>query len=848
MYFSVMQKHVFLFCVICVLLSCTNTSNHRQSLQGVDWQFSPTVGSAQPSDASVYWQSATVPGNVQSDLLRLKKIPDPFLLNNEDSIQWVSEKDWMYKKTFSISSEILERQKHVLKFQGLDTYASISLNGSFDTLTNNAFRSYEFDVTEYLKETNTLEIVFSSPDKNERIEALKLDYELPESPRVFSRKPQFQYGWDWGPKIKTMGIWRDVSLVSYDVARLDDVYIETDSISKQSAILTAHITIDAVAYDNNLTLSVVNNTTGVVQERALELYGDKAVYDVPLHIENPTLWWTHNLGEPFLYDFTIALQHHNKTLDSVRKKIGIRTIELMTEKDSVGESFGFKLNGKPVYMKGANYIPQHIFLSDVRPKDRQNLLDDVVAANMNMLRVWGGGVYEDDVFYDLCDEKGILIWQDFMFACAMYPGDEMFLRTVKREAIDNIKRLRNHASIALWCGNNENSEGWHRWGWQTDKSEVQKKEIWSNYQKVFNEILPSVVDSLHSDISYWESSPKYGRGDKRYQFEGDAHDWWVWHDGYPFEHFEEEVPRFMSEFGFQSFPSYEAIQYFTQQEKIDLKHPSFATHQKHARGFKLIQEYMKRDFPVPTKDEDYVYVSQLLQAYGIIKGIKAHRRAKPYNMGTLFWQLNDCWPVVSWSSIDGLGNWKALHYKVMEAFENVSIIPFEEENKLKITIVDDNMTSRTAPISVQFRNFNGGLMKQFKSPNVTTSNSRNEVLFEVDLSTIKLEKAHMYVEISFGNKRAVHYFAKPKDLQLLAQDIEMTTRKTNEGLEIQLKTKTLQKDVFLYADAPGHFSNNFFDLMPGEEKIIQFIAKGKKASLITYKTLNEMKQNVQQLQ
>ena len=330
-------------------------------------------------------------------------------------------------------------------------------------------------------------------------------------------------------------------------------------------------------------------------------------------------------------------------LDQIEAKTGLRTVELATEKDAIGSAFYFKINGIPVYAKGANYIPQNSFQTVVTEKHYEQLLNDVVGANMNMLRVWGGGIYENDLFYELADEKGLLIWQDFMFACAMYPGDPEFLETVQQEAIQNVKRLRNHPAVVLWCGNNESAEGWRRWGWKKGRSKAEKNEIWSHYLKLFDSILPSTVQS-YSDTPYWESSPLFGRGNKKHLTQGDAHDWWVWHDGYPFEHFESNIPRFMSEFGFQSFPSLETIKFINQSDTISFNSDAFKNHQKHAKGFSLIQDYMLRDYKIPSKPEDYVYVSQLLQARGIVKGIEAQRRSRPHCMGSLFWQLNDCWP------------------------------------------------------------------------------------------------------------------------------------------------------------------------------------------------------------
>ena len=837
-YFSGMKVTSLLISLfILTLIGCKESKNESHSLNGVDWQFSQNTN---PKENHISkWLPATVPGSIQTDLLRLGKIPDPFKLNNEDSIQWVSQKNWIYKKSFSVPKKTLEKNNHILQFEGLDTYASIFLNDSLILQTNNAFRTWEINISWAILPENELRIHFQSPDTIEKTAAQKLNYTLPEAPRVFTRKPQFQYGWDWGPKIKTMGIWRDISLISYQTTRIKDAFIKTGHLSSSEAQLVAQLELSTISEEEDISVQVHNKTTGEVVEKAFTVFPSEKKYAIPFSIKNPKLWWVHNLGDPFLYEFEISLLKGKTKIDTRTQKVGVRTIELVTKKDSIGEGFYFKLNGKPVYMKGANYIPQNIFLADVQPQDREQLLNNVVDANMNMLRVWGGGVYEDNLFYDLCDEKGILVWQDFMFACAMYPGDEAFLNTVKAEAIDNVKRLRQHPSIALYCGNNENSEGWHRWGWQAGKTEAQKEEIWRNYQKVFNDILPRVVDSLSPSISYWESSPKYGRGNPRYQFEGDAHDWWVWHDGYPFEHFEEEVPRFMSEFGFQSFPSYEAIRYFTEQDSIDLSHLSFATHQKHSRGFSLIKQYMKRDFPVPNTAQDYVYVSQLVQAYGITKGIHAHRRAKPYNMGTLYWQLNDCWPVVSWSSIDGLGNWKALHYKAKKAFDNRLILAWEEEETLQITIVDDHLETTTNTLQITIKDFEGKLIKEQKVYNVSTNIHKNEVVYKMVLSDFEFEPKYSFAEITFGNKKSRYYFEPPKNLNLPKEDIEITEPYVTEnGWKITVSSKSLQKDVFLYSDTYGHFSDNYFDLLPGESKTIFFFPKTQKPVKIKFKTLN----------
>ena len=458
-YFSNMKFSFFIGVFILVAFSsCKESKNdieHQYLLK--NWTFSQEGGSLS--------MPANIPGTVQTDLLSLNKIPHPFIGTNEDFIQWISKKNWQYNTQFSVSEKTLLKQKHFLTFEGLDTYTEVYLNDSLLLKTNNAFRCWEVDISDSMRLTNELKILFHSTDSLEQKEADKLSYVLPEAPRVFTRKPQFQYGWDWGPTIKTMGITKGISLVSYENTRFKDVYLKTKSISDTLAQISADLTIHTQKQQKT-TIKITNNNTKETFTSTLVISPDKSEYSIPFTIKNPNLWWTHNLGEPFLYDIEVDLFNEDYKKESFTKKLGIRSIELVTDKDSIGESFYFKLNGKPVYMKGANYIPQNIFLPEVSQKNYINLINDVVDANMNMLRVWGGGVYEDNFFYQLCNAKGILVWQDFMFACAMYPGDETYMGSVALEATQQIKRLRKHPSIALWCGNNENSEGWHRWGWR----------------------------------------------------------------------------------------------------------------------------------------------------------------------------------------------------------------------------------------------------------------------------------------------------------------------------------------------------------------------------------------------
>ena len=788
------MKYSGLLVIMIFLIGCSTKNDVPIKMELHDnWEFKKV--------RDTLWNLATVPGNIHSDLLENKLIEHPFIGNNEEKLQWISKTDWDYKTTFLVDRKTLQKRHIELSFEGLDTYASVFLNDSLILKTNNAFREFQVEVKSILKAENELRIVFENTSISEDKEKNSLKYTLPEGNRIFTRKAQFQYGWDWGPKLNTSGIWRPIKLTAWNDYKIENINIIQKTLTDSIASLIVEIA------DSNFSKDVLNYEVYI--NDTLQFQKPEKP-EIPITIKNPKRWWPHNLGEPYLYDIKVVVRNGKTILDSVLVKKGLRTIDLITEKDSIGESFYFKVNDVPVYAKGANYIPQNSMQNQVTNAHYEKLLNDVVDANMNMLRVWGGGIYENDIFYDLCDEKGILVWQDFMFACAMYPGDQAFLENVQEEATQNVKRLRNHASIALWCGNNENAEGWNRWGWQADRSEHEKEEIWSYYLKVFDSILPNTVDKL-TDTDYWESSPKYGRGNPKYKFEGDAHDWWIWHDAYPFEHLEENVPRFMSEFGFQSFPSYEAIKYINQNDLIDISTYSFQSHQKHSRGFQLMREYMERDFPVPEKAEDYVYMSQLLQAYGITKGIEAQRRAKPYNMGTLYWQLNDCWPVVSWSSIDFFGKWKALHYKAKHSFEDVLVSSKVENNILRTYVINDDFESHSGELSVKILDFEGNPLYQFSKSIILESNA-SQLQHQVNLEAFKLDASKVVVVSNFNNSQSLYYLVKPKELKLKQVDIEQKITKTDIGFSIELSSKTLQKDVFLYSDEKGHFLDNYFDL------------------------------------
>jgi beta-mannosidase len=479
-------------------------------------------------------------------------------------------------------------------------------------------------------------------------------------------------------------------------------------------------------------------------------------------------------------------------------------------------------------MKGANYIPQSLFQERIKYNNYQKLIENTVKANMNMLRIWGGGIYENKAFYDLCDEKGILVWQDFMYACAMYPGDEDFLLNAESEAVEQVIRLRNHPSIALWCGNNEINEAWHNWGWQPRFNPDQKEYIWTAYKNLFTHILPQAVRVHSNNTDYWESSPRYGRYDKRSYTEGDNHDWYVWHDEKPFEHFEEKIPRFMSEYGFQSFPDWKTIESFTLPEDRQLESKVMLLHQRHMRGNQLIRKYMERDYHLPFDFENFVYVSQILQAEGMAKAIEAQRRAKPYCMGTLYWQLNDVWQVASWSSIDNFGRWKAMHYKVREVYADVLISPKVQKDNFKVFIVNDLYQLLQGVLTVKIQDFKGQIIFEKTLPVSIKGNSSN-VYFNILLKDIfknGIKKEAAFAHIFFKNNdgkppiEKTFFFAKPRDLPLELGKISRQVKGQEGGVAITIQSPVLLKNVQLSSPTEGFFEENYFDLLPNVEKTI----------------------------
>ena len=640
------------------------------------------------------WVSAVVPGCVHTDLIRAEKIDHPFYGTNETDCQWMEKKSWVYETLpFAVPIDIFSKSKIALRFNGLDTYAQVQLNGVDILTTNNAHRSWEVDVKSLLKsEGNVLRIVFDSAVERAKESLQLLSYPIPgDSIRAVVRKPQFHFGWDWGPRLVTCGITKSIEWIAFDEVRINEIYFEQVSVNETNAEILLHASITALQPTKVQIRVTGKNIDGLWSQDLQITTVGQSEFTIPILINNPMLWWCNGQGSPALYSFDVDLVANERVLDHRDELIGIRDVQLITERDSIGESFFFQLNGQPIFMKGANYIPMRYFPGESTETDYRQLIQQCKDAHINMLRVWGGGVYEDEIFYDLCDQNGILVWHDFMFACSMYPGDESFLQNVAAEAVEQVKRLRNHPCIALWCGNNENSEGWERWGWKSGLTNEQIDILQKGYDEVFKKLLPGIVAQF-SKTNYWESSPRLGRGDARSISEGDSHYWGVWHDEEPFEVLQTKVPRFMSEFGMQSYPSEEVLMEMLEEDEFSMNDAGIAQHQKHSRGFSLMEKYMNNWYEPVSPDDYKMYseMTQVVQAEGMMMGIEAQRRAMPNCMGSLFWQLNDVWPSFSWSSIDYKGRPKLLHESLKTVYAPQLISCTMNGDELQIWWISDS--------------------------------------------------------------------------------------------------------------------------------------------------------------
>jgi len=612
--------------------------------------------------------AAQVPGTIHADLLAAGRIDDPFYRDNEMAQQWIAEKDWVYARTFDVPAALLQHDRVLLRCEGLDTLATVTVNGVEIAKTDNQYRTWEFDVKDVLVAgENRIQVAFSATlafiAEREAAHSLSPWTCAPheKTGRSHLRKMPCNYGWDWGPALVACGIWKPIGLVAYSTARLRGVHVRQDH--GQSGQVTLDVAADCdIIGSPALTTRINVAFNGAVIAEATNS-AQITAHNATLNIPDPQLWWPNGMGAQPLYDVTVELLDADGTLlDSWTRRIGLRTLKLDRHPDQWGESFQFTANGVPFFAKGGNWIPADALYARTTPEHLRDLLQSCADAHMNMLRIWGGGMYESDALYEICDELGICLWQDFIFACACYPAyDPAFIDNVRAEAEDNVARLRHHASLALWCGNNE----LEHCGMASDEPADAPRMKWVDYKRIFDETLPDVVARLDGQTDYWPSSP-HTPGENRANANddtcGDTHIWAVWHGRKPFEWYRDCKHRFNSEFGFQSFP--EPLTAYTYTEPDDRNVTAYVMehHQRCGPGNTIIMQYLLDWFRLPTSFEMSLWLSQILQGMAMKYAIEHWRRSMPRGMGTLYWQINDNWPVASWSSLDYFGRWKALHY------------------------------------------------------------------------------------------------------------------------------------------------------------------------------------------
>ncbi len=791
------------------------------------WQFRQ-VAAAQTGESG--WLPATVPGDVHLDLLANKKIPDPFFRDNEAKLQWIENESWEYRLSFEVTPVLLARSNVDLVFDGLDAAAEVSLNGAVLLKAENSFRVWRVPAKAHLHTgKNLLRVVFPSPIKAAAEvaagDAFRLKSETED--KTYIRKPAYEYGWDWGPRFVTSGIWKPVRIEAWDKVRIADFAIRQRDVTKDVAHLDAEVEIEAAGNGSaKVSVRYSNNGVAAMESSIVNVHAGRNIIDLPIEIEKPKLWYPAGYGDQPLYEFTAQLSAGGQQAELRKTKTGLRSIVLNRQLDKWGRSFELVVNGIPVFAKGADVIPFDSFPNRVTTADYRRILQSAKDANMNIIRHWGGGYYETDEFYAICDELGIMVWQDFMFGNDWQPGTYAFKQNIEAEAEDQVRRLRNHPSIVIWCGNNE-TESSLNWDARKVLPLDVKYQMWQDYLTEFSGILPRVVARLDAETPYWPSSPSadYEPVTATYHT-GDDHIWDVWHGRVPFDTYETHRTRFVSEYGFQSFPEMKTVEAFTEPaDRANIFTPVMLAHQKNNEGNAIIHDYLLRDYSEPKDFASFLYVSQVLQAEGIKIGAEHFRRSRPETMGSIFWQLNDCWPVASWSSIDYYGRWKALQYYARRFYAPVLVSPHVEEGALKVYIVSDKVKAEAATLRVRLMNFDGKVMlDETRAVDVTPLTSKVYLDWPLkklaDAGATDTSRVFVVAEVAAGGaqlSRNIVYLAPTKGVHLKPAQLKVDASGAKGSYKVRITSAELARSVYLsFGSLDAQVSDNYFDLLPGE--------------------------------
>jgi beta-mannosidase len=797
---------------------------------------------ASPEYIDYFWMTTAVPGDVHSTLIERKLIDDPFYGHNDLKCQWVEEKVWWYRTTFEFHEEIQKGDRYELIFEGLDTFATVYLNGVELGSTENMFISHTFEVARELKRGKNVLAVRFDPVHVHVKDKVQYYWSGFSKKRIWTRKAQSHYGWDWGPRLVAAGIWKDVHLEKRSTAKIDHVFARTTSIDAGKA--TVEFDVDITSYTREKEFEVlISINEGEERITTTTVKVDRKKAAAVLEVDNPTLWWTHDLGTPHLYQLKVELLADGTKIDGKEEAIGIRTIEVRRRDENGQPSFTFVLNGEKIFAKGANWIPIDSFIGAVPDTRYKHLIQMSKDANMNMLRVWGGGIYEKEVFYEECNRLGILVWQDFMFACALYPDyNKNFMANVREEIIHVVKRLRNHPCLAIWCGNNEND-----WLYEALKSSGEITHPFYG-EKIYHELMPELLEELDPTRLFWPSSP-FGGNDHNSREEGDTHNWQVWHgnieprvfgepqrvnysiEGLSFKNFKTDTTLFASEFGMHASSNRYTLERNIPTEQFFWGSEEMAYRNKdihHPKGILLMEGYTG----APRDLDEYIAYSMLTQAEGLKFGIEHYRRNKPHTSGALFWQLNDCWPGTSWSVIDYYLLPKASYHYARKFFSPILLTLDQTPGEdVKVWVVNDKLEAYQDEIELAVYDFNGEKVFSKEWTVNVEANAATQIATVLEQEALGgLHPEEAVLVIRSKNQRAgenLYYFRDQKDLRLgEAQLLVSVDRETNE---LTVSTNSLARMVTIELDQEQLvMEDNFFDLLAGESRTIRIEqAQGK---------------------
>jgi len=790
---------------------------------------------------------AEVPGCVHQDLMRNRLIEDPFYRDNEDLQMWVGESDWVYSRFFEVSEKILNEDRVLLECDGLDTLASIHVNGRLVAKTDNMHRGWSFDVKDVLKAgTNSIEIKFSSVIPLGTAGLAKRPFKyvgagLKAGGSQYIRKEACNYGWDWGPACLTCGIWRPIRLRGFSTARISDFHV-TQTHSRNRVVLHTDIAVERLRCDGkpaplrgSCRVTVFDENDETVAEEICPVVRGKA--DCELGISNPQLWWPNGMGDQPLYRVEVELLDGENVLDETERRIGLRTLELICEKDKWGESFTFACNGRRFFAKGANWIPADVFQTRVKRENYEFLLQSSVEAHFNMIRVWGGGIYEQDEFYDICDELGLCVWQDFMFSCQGYPAfDPEFMASVEAEAVYNIKRLRHHASLALYCGNNELEQC----DCVSDKGD--EYMTWKEYKSLFDRLLPRLVKKYDGDRAYIPTSEYTPCGDRTNTSNpdcGDGHLWNVWHGREPFEWYRTSFHRFCSEYGFQSFPEPKTCNSFSLPEERNLTSYVMEFHQRSWKGNETIMHYMTSWYRLPNGFENTVWLSQIQQGLAIKYAVEHWRRNMPRCMGSLYWQLNDCWPAASWSSIDSFERWKALHFMAKKFYAPVLVSGLEniKAGTVEVHVSSDLLKTSSGILSCRVTQADGMLLDEMEQAvKIPANGSRRVATLKLHKYIEKYSERNVVVWLQLDDENGEELsrnfvsFCRPKHMRLEEPGIKVKVGRHSSGA-FRVVLTAAKPALWVWLELGEHeaqFEDNFICLEPGRESVLLVSAESLK--------------------